>query len=140
MAIPRLAAPGLLLLVLLLGPLLACAPADEGLPDSMVGIWRTRASSHADRYLELQPGFVTFATGKYTMDVHAIESVHSEPAEAPERGRIYTLAYRSALGDELSELRLVHDAGPPAHIRFANRREVWTREEPVPPARPEKSR
>ena len=120
-----------------LGLALGCAPGDEGLPESMIGIWRTSAASHADRYLELQPGFVTFATGKYTMDVRAIESVHSEPATAPQRGRIYTLAYRTGEG-ELSELRLIHDPGPPKHIRFANRKEIWTPEKATAPTPKEK--
>ncbi len=133
MAILRWAAPMCVAFALALG----CKPADEGLPASMVGVWRTAAPSHADRYLELQPGFVTFSTGKYTMDVRAIETVHSESLPPPERGRVYTLAYRIGEG-ELAELRLVHDAGPPKQIRFANRKEVWTPEKATLPPGKEK--
>lgn len=105
----------------------ACRPLDEGLPDTLVGVWRTSAPSHADRYLEIEPDFVTFGTSGYTMDVRSLERVHSEPAEPSEQGRRVTLVYRSADG-ERAELRVVHDPGPPPTLRFSNRPQLWTRE------------
>jgi hypothetical protein len=106
---------------------IACGPSNEELPEALVGVWRTDAPRYADRYLELQPGFVTFGTGPVSMDLYALASVSSEPVKPPARGRLYTLVYTDGEGLP-SSLRLIHDERNPSVLRLAHRREQWKRD------------
>jgi hypothetical protein len=123
----------------LLGLLVACSGSSRTVPLEILGTWRSSSATHADRYLELRDRAVIFGTGKYTMEMRAVEWARSDDAEPPERGREHRVAYRNDQG-EILDLRLLHDVGPPETLRFVNHKDVWTREKPAVAPSPERKR
>lgn len=103
---------------------LACAGPSPEAPD-LEGVWRTQATSHRDRKLEIQPAWLVFGVGGEGTASHPRDGTEVEPHA--DGGLLCTLYYRTDDGSR-THLRVVYEAGPPERLRFPNRAEVWTRE------------
>ena len=104
----------------------ACsAPPPEELPAELLTVWRTQAPGYEDRAFELRDGWVVFGTGRYSNDIHQIQSVHSESVPG---GIRYTIEYRAEDGETVP-LEIFYSAGPPIRLRVGQQRDTWFPEE-----------
>jgi hypothetical protein len=114
-----------LLCISLLLLLFGCAEQTlEAIPEELLGVWRSPAPGYRDRYLELRPDWVLFATSPYTSSMHPIERVTAE--EIP-GGTRYTVEYRLTQGETVS-VRLVHTAGNPGSLQVGHQPGSWVPE------------
>ncbi len=83
-------------LVLAVG-LSACGAEQSSMPDSLLGVWKTRTRKYRDRSFELQPDKVTFETGEESPDTNIVLGVEA----LEENGRLlYDIGYLSPDGLE----------------------------------------
>lgn len=121
----------------MLSVLLACSASGPP-PPEIQGVWRSTSAAYAERSFEVRPDSVIFGTGKYTMDIWPITGVTAEPSEVPAADTLYTVHYVGPDQETLA-VRVHYAAGPPATLRFDNRREVWLRA-PAPASPAKKGR
>ena len=103
--------------------LVACA--EQRVPDALVDVWRTRAPGYEDRTLEVRADSVVFGTGGHATTGHALAGVE---VEAAPDGRVRCVLHYALHAGGTAELRLLLTPGPPATLRFENRKEIWHRE------------
>ncbi len=87
----------LLLYLVLAVYLSACSPEPSSMPESLIGVWKTKTRKYRDRSFELQPDKVIFETGKETSDTNIVLGVETHD----EKGRLlYDIGYLSSDGLE----------------------------------------
>ena len=68
-----------------------------GMPEDLIGVWKTAEQKYADRYFELSADRVIFSTGGWGVTAHPIDRIeqHSENGDI-----LYIIYYPSEEGDE----------------------------------------
>lgn len=100
----------------------SCTP-EETLPPELLQTWRNPKPAYHGRYFELREGWVVFGTGRFTNEMHPIESV-----ESTRRGATTEYVVRYKIEDTFVDLRITHAPGPPASLRLGQRDDVWVPE------------
>ena len=98
---------------------------DPTLPSVLVGVWKTMSPQYADRFFEIGPRSIVFATGDGNTEAYPIVAV-DEVREAD--GVLYTISYRNHDGQEY-RLGVYHDPSNAGVIHFKHQRKIqWTKE------------
>jgi hypothetical protein len=112
---------GLLALAFLVG----CGPEPTDLPPEILGDWTTDAPSYRNRHFEIRTNAIVFGTGEFSADLrHSL--VGSETKPGSDGWTDCVLRYREPDGG-VSDLGISYRTRPREELRFAHRKEVWTR-------------
>lgn len=106
--------------------LIGCHAAEiDGLPEGMVGIWKTSAPKYADRFFELKENdLVSFGTGEGLTQIHPISSVERV---ATVDGVLYSVHYADIEEEEYT-FNFFWDSSMSGVIRIKNQIGIeWTK-------------
>lgn len=102
-----------------------CSAEPEPMPDDLLGTWTTNDAAYEDRSFEIHPDRLVWETGRYVAaDRRPLVGVESQ---VPVDGwAVYRLLYRESDG-VVSDIELHYRSKPEPTLRFANRRQLWTK-------------
>ncbi len=81
-------AKGILIAVALCFTFLGCS-REVGMPEDLIGVWKTAEKNYADRHFELQADRVIFSTGGWGVTAHPIDRIE----ESRENGKTFYIIY-----------------------------------------------
>jgi len=96
-------------------------------PPQILGDWVSEAPRYRDRTFEIRDDAVVFGTGKWSGSrLHILIGVEEQPSV--QSWNVYTIQYREYDGS-IGALEIHHRSTPKQMLRFANRQEIWIRNE-----------
>ncbi|HEY7680941.1 MAG TPA: hypothetical protein VIC04_10540 [Terriglobia bacterium] len=111
--------------ILVAALLAACSSESDTLPAELQGTWRTRATSHQDRYFVLHPQAIVLGYGEGS-SLHPIQRVTEHNSDGT---RLYELSYWDEAG-EVQVWTFYHEDRHGGIIRFKNLPKVEWEKQP----------
>ncbi len=93
----------------------ALSHRSETIPNDLLGMWTTSASTYADRYFEIGPSWLRFDTGASDVPVSSISTV-----DRNEEGSATFYRVEYLIGEDVYTFSFVYEQTPGAVIRFEN--------------------
>lgn len=110
--------------VLLSGACWYSAPSMNGVPEDLIGTYRTTDANYEDRAFEIDPVSINFVTGEGTVSVGIINRVKLKVDGAR---MLYTISYTS--DEAKNEVSFYYEPGKEQIIRFKNQEKIaWAKE------------
>ena len=113
--------------ILLSVSLFGCGGESKPLSEGILGTWRTNAPGYEDRTFELRRDGLLFGTGRFgAPSFHSIVNSERIETDAERAAEHWHIEYRETDG-AIGEVELIYRESPVSSLRFANRKEVWSR-------------
>ncbi len=93
----------------------ALSHRSETIPDDLLGMWTTSASTYADRYFEIGPTWLRFDTGANNVPVYNIANVDTSDEG---NATLYRVEY--LIREDAHTFSFLYEETPEAVIRFEN--------------------